>query len=135
MSSFKKFIENILPSLCLIVGLIVYDQYYREKGAPAAPAPDPAVVKLGGDYSKALQEAAASTLDGTAQGSWNSTSDAVSQNRKQFQTKLEDAFKPIAGELTRRFGPVSDQPTTPAMTAAFRAFCHDLAEGVRKGGK
>lgn len=135
MSTLKRLFENLIPSLLLIAGLIVYDQYFRAKNQPAGPAPDPAVVKLGGEYGKALVSAAADTLEATAQANWSTTAEAVGQNRKQFQAKLEEAFKPIATELTRRFGQATDQPAAPATATALRAFCHDLAEGLGKGGK
>ncbi len=130
----KRILENTIPGLMIALALIAYDHYGRSKPIPAG-APDPAVIKLGSAYVKSLQDAAAATLESTAGGAWTSTSEAIAANRKQFDLHLKDAWKPVAADMTRRFGAPSDQPATPATAAALRAFCRDFAEGVRQGGR
>jgi hypothetical protein len=130
----RRVFENGLPTLVVVVVLIAYDHFFRGPAAPAPPPPDPAMLKLGQDYARALNEAAAATVEHTAGEAWTSTAGVVEANRKTFEQNLTKAWQPVAAEVTRRFGPVSDQPVAPATAVTLRRFLGDLARGIREGG-
>ena len=130
----RRAFENCLPTLLVVAVLIAYDHFFRGPAVPTPPPPDPAMLKLGKDYARALNEAAAATVEHTAAEAWTSTAGVVEANRKAFEQNLTKAWQPVAAEVTRRFGPVSDQPVAPATAVTLRQFFSDLAKGIREGG-
>jgi hypothetical protein len=134
--------EAVTPvALLILVAVTVWGHYHPANPLPApepsphAVRPDPAVVKLGTDYGDALLHAAADTLETSASRPWNSTAQAAQQNLEDFDDRLAKAWKPVASELSRRFGPTSDQQVDFAKGAEVRQFWRDLATGIRKEAK
>lgn len=133
LSGLKDYVTP--AALLFLVGLTVYNQYHGSVSpAPPAPhlAPDPVAVKLGSDYGRAIRQAAADTLEASAARSWTSTAQAAEQSVEDFDDRLAKAWKPVAGEITRRYGPTSDQSVDFARAAELRKFWRDVADGVRK---
>jgi hypothetical protein len=139
MRVLKVLKEAATPAaLVFLVLLTVYNNTgSRSNPAPAPPEPrsEPVVVQMGKDYGRALVEAAANTLEASASRPWTSTSKGVQQNLDDFDVRLAKAWKPVANELTRRFGSTSDQPIDPAQEANLRQFCRDLSTGLHKEAK
>lgn len=131
--------EAVTPAaLVFLVGFTLYTHYVAPPAAQPAPAPhpaapDPAALKLGSDYARALNLAAADTLEASASGSWTTTAQAAQQNLDDFDERLAKAWKPVGAELTRRYGPTSEQPVDFARGAEIRKFWRDVAAGIRKG--
>ena len=140
MQPWKSIKENVTPILVAIVGaFLIYTHFYPpsvESDTAAHPTKSNAAdVKLGRAYGRALVQAAADTLEASASRPWTSTSQAAQQNLDDFDDRLSKAWKPVASELTRRFGPTSDQPVDAAHGAEIRQFCRDVATGIQQEGQ
>jgi hypothetical protein len=80
-------------------------------------------------------KAAADTLDASASRPWTSTSQAAQENLADFDERLSKAWKPVASELTERFGPTSEQTVDFGRGAEIRQFWRDLALGIHEEAK
>jgi hypothetical protein len=139
MQVIKVLKEAATPVALLL--LIVVTLFSRSPARPdSSPSPhghtpDAAVVKMGRNYGRALVEAAADTLEASASRPWNSTAQAAQQNLDDFDERVANAWKPVAAELSRRFGPASDQAVDSARGAEIRQFWRDLATGIHQEAK
>lgn len=97
------------------------------------PPPDPTTpVGMGATYGRGLPLAAAVTLDAAADGTWATTGELAGSIRKEFSGQLARAWAPLAAEMTRRFGVVSDVPVSDDQRAQIRAFLKQASSGMRE---
>ncbi len=99
---------------------------------PPTPGPVPTdkTERLGYDYAKALTGAADSALDAAARGRYDSTEDLAKAQRKAFTDALTEAFKPVAVELVKQVGEVSEQPSKRDVEVA-QEYLKKIQAGVR----
>lgn len=113
--------------LAIVCGVVAYDHLIGVNHATGV-GPDPSVIKLGKAYKKALIEGARQTLKETAESDSASSAAAITTCAARFKVNTAAAWKPIAAEMTRRFGPPSDKPLD--RPDAFKQFLEDIETGL-----
>ena len=74
---------------------------------------------------------AADTLHDTAEGTWSTTGALAEAQQADFDGKRAEAWKPIASELEKRFGAVSDDTVDSLKAQSIRQFYRGVEAGIR----